>query len=126
MKCYDWNYKEGVITAGLSPYFYMSHFDSCGILVSAVSGTRATVTAALDGKHSVNSMHYKGMAIDIRTKDWKCDVETLARAIAFHLGNDYCVVMEPDHLHVQISTANIKGTIERIDCGNFIKSSRCN
>ena len=55
-----------------------------------------------DGVHGKDSLHYKGRAIDLRTKD----VSTLRviifiRALRELLGQEYDIVNEGDHIHVE-------------------------
>ena len=124
MKATNWQYKSGVIVDGISPMFYMSLWSSVGYLISQVAKAPATITAGLDGQHSTNSVHSSGKAVDVRIRDWQCDVDTLAKTIAFYLGNDYVVVQEKDHLHIQVGNRNIVGVIQKIAKGNYIKSSK--
>lgn len=61
-----------------------------------------TITSGNDGKHSVGSLHYKGLAIDIRT--WHIATESLlviAGEIRHKLGPDFDVVVEKDHIHIE-------------------------
>ena len=60
------------------------------------------VTSAIDGKHSRGSLHYAGAAVDLRTRHLSLEAtkkvrDTLARA----LGQDYDVVREKDHIHLE-------------------------
>ena len=73
-----------------------------------ITGKRACVTSVMDGKHSTNSLHYKGFAFDIRT--WAdehgtqmCDKTKLAfrNLLAERLGDDWDVVVERSHIHVE-------------------------
>lgn len=59
-----------------------------------------TITSAKDGKHMSNSKHYSGNAIDIRTRDMK-EINDTAREIKFELGEDYDVIVEKDHIHIE-------------------------
>lgn len=61
-----------------------------------------TVTSLLDGKHSEKSLHYVGLAMDLRTRHMTAeDVEGCARRLRLALGKDYDVVVEPSHLHLE-------------------------
>ena len=67
-----------------------------------------TVTSITDGKHSVNSLHYQGRAIDLRVKDDETGLPfdgrhqlIAVRELRRHLGKDYDVVLEPTHIHVE-------------------------
>lgn len=63
-------------------------------------GQEMWITSALDGKHKEGSKHYTGEAIDLRIWDLinKQDCVTLIQEA---LGNDYDVVLEPSHIHVE-------------------------
>lgn len=61
-----------------------------------------TITSAKDGKHSANSLHYEGKAVDIRTWDMKPGtIKSTARVIADRLGGKYDVVVENNHIHIE-------------------------
>ena len=59
-----------------------------------------TVTSGKDGIHSKNSLHYVGRAIDIRTRDMKLPAYT-ARKLKIALGNNFDVILESDHIHIE-------------------------
>lgn len=61
-----------------------------------------TVTSITDGTHSPNSLHYGGLAVDIRTRDLSNEQKsTLVAEMKKALGTDYDVVLESTHLHVE-------------------------
>jgi hypothetical protein len=60
------------------------------------------VTAGHDGVHKTNSLHYRGYAVDIRTRDvpgWQ--LPHLYDACVAALGHDWDVRQEGDHFHVE-------------------------
>lgn len=57
------------------------------------------VTSVIDGKHMRASIHYTGGAIDFRTPEGRG--ETLRQRIAEALGDDFDVVLEDTHIHVE-------------------------
>ena len=67
------------------------------------------VTSVTDGKHKEGSKHYTGHAFDMRT--WTTDrsgiqwsnrrKELFARQLRKALGEDYDVVVEDTHLHIE-------------------------
>lgn len=66
-------------------------------------GRAAYITSARDGKHSQQSLHYAGRAIDLRTRDLTQQQRwALQRALADALGEDYDVILEETHLHVEL------------------------
>jgi len=67
-----------------------------------------TVTSINDGKHSKESLHYKGEAFDIRTRDddsgiqWSdATKDLIAKTLRERLGPDYDVVVERHHIHCE-------------------------
>lgn len=66
------------------------------------AGYPLTLTAAIDGKHMAGSLHYAGCAVDLRTRDIPPDkLAPLRQAIQDRLGQDFDVVLEGDHFHVE-------------------------
>ena len=59
-----------------------------------------TVTSGRDGIHMKNSRHYTGDAIDIRSTDMKLP-EYTTRKIGEELGNNFDVLFENDHIHIE-------------------------
>jgi len=60
-----------------------------------------TITSGCDGKHREGSKHYKGRALDFRTRDFPYSPGTWARRIQNRLGDEYFVLVEPTHMHIQ-------------------------
>lgn len=58
------------------------------------------VTSLTDGKHSANSRHYTGDAVDLRLPMPTTKLQIVSRLIAA-LGVDYDVVLENDHIHIE-------------------------
>ena len=80
------------------------------ILLAAVAAERVyeeaghdfTITACVDGKHMAGSLHYAGQAIDVRTRDIAlADVQKLLARIKMCLGDDFDVLLEVDHIHIE-------------------------
>ena len=60
------------------------------------------ITSGVDGKHSRGSLHYQGSALDFRTHDLLPSVQKkILDEIKQRLGDDFDVVLEKDHLHVE-------------------------
>lgn len=59
------------------------------------------ITAGSDGKHMAGSRHYLGEALDIRK--WNiADVPAFVKALQAQLGPKFSVLVEADHIHVQV------------------------
>jgi len=95
-------YKKSVKVFGLSPYMHLADR-----VVEGVYGNwdfnRVTVTSAVDGKHGKNSLHYQGLAQDYRTTrlDSEFDWQKIADFIRAELTDEYDVVLESDHIHIE-------------------------
>ena len=92
--------KQGVILRGLEPRMYPVIQTAQEVWQN--HGARLTITSGLDGKHGKDSLHYAGRALDFRTRD----LDRLARAEAARelqtaLGDDFRVLLERDHIHVE-------------------------
>lgn len=98
-------FKDGVSLRGIQPVAVQ------GIVIAADVFAqwhlRFTVTSVVDGRHSENSLHYEGLAFDIRTRDdgpsyeqWS-NKEQIAQALRNALGAEWDVVVESTHIHVE-------------------------
>ena len=68
------------------------------------NGKELVITAALDGTHSAGSFHYYGFALDFRTRYFsKAVARKIAKKLQRLLGDDYVVVVESTHMHVQFN-----------------------
>jgi hypothetical protein len=63
------------------------------------------ITSLLDGTHGPNSLHYVGLAMDVRTRHLKDPdlVTPLAVRLQEELGRMYQVIAEKDHIHLEVS-----------------------
>lgn len=66
-------------------------------------GQELVVTSALDGKHGRGSLHYVGLAVDIRTWNLqgKPELDQCVQEMREALGNTFDVVIESDHIHLE-------------------------
>lgn len=95
-----------ILKQGVNPSGMRSEIMIAAIVaneVYATHGRNLVITSISDGKHSENSYHYKGLAIDCRTHYFSGQDEILqvASAITAHLGFCYDVVVESDHIHIE-------------------------
>ena len=78
-------------------------------------GQELVVTAGLDGEHSAGSLHYYGMAVDLRTRYFRPpnreegyipdEVEDIANEMRHVLGAAYDVIVHASHIHVEYDPA---------------------
>jgi hypothetical protein len=88
-------FKRGVSIKGIQPETVI------GMLLAdqALRGD-LVVTSVIDGTHMEGSLHYKGLAFDVRLLPGWIDGGSVAlRAVLGPLGFD--VVLEKDHCHVE-------------------------
>ena len=62
-------------------------------------GYELVITSTYEGNHSPGSLHYANLAIDIRAP--KKDREKLYKEIKEVLSDDYDVVLERTHIHIE-------------------------
>ena len=98
--------KEGVRFRDLWPEIYLIF----GVIDDLFRrhGVQAVITSAQDSTHGANSLHYKGRALDLRTKHLSSNAakRALVAELASLLGPDYDVILEnvgglQEHLHVE-------------------------
>jgi hypothetical protein len=95
------DYKEGVDSGAMSPEL-SGRFDAIDRVHQEIAGRGAVVTSARDGSHRVNSKHYSGEAIDLRTRDLtSSQVDRLVNELRRTLGSDFDVIREGDHIHLE-------------------------
>ena len=92
--------KAGVKAGGIQPELLLAIMVIHGIYLR--NSCPCTITSLMEGVHSTNSLHYKGRAVDIRTRDVsKPLLDAMVKEIKIGLGDEYDVVLEGDHLHVE-------------------------
>jgi len=65
-------------------------------------GQTLVITEITGGKHGNGSLHYVGLAIDIRTSYFATgEARIVADEIRISLGNQYDVVLESTHIHIE-------------------------
>lgn len=62
-------------------------------------GHELVVTSVIDGTHSRTSLHYVGAAVDLRLPGE--DGIAARNRIARRLGQDFDVVLESNHIHIE-------------------------
>ena len=92
--------KTGVKASGLKPEILLAIQEAREVY--HVLGATLVITSLLDGKHSTNSLHYEGLAVDLRTRHLDESVKPIVAArIKKALGPEYDVVLERTHLHIE-------------------------
>jgi len=66
------------------------------------------VTSVTDSEHKRGSLHYAGQAADLRTRGL-IDVIQTANGLRDRLGDDFDVVVESDHIHVEYQPKEAMG-----------------
>lgn len=94
--------KEGVRIIGIRPEVLFA-LNVCDAIYSKY-GEELVITSVNDGRHSKSSLHYAGLAVDLRTRYFDAEeVPTIAEDIRSRLGIDYDVVVEKDHIHLEFN-----------------------
>lgn len=90
--------KEGVKVTGLRPELLLALMVAKDVWQA--EGQELVITSVIDGKHSATSLHYAGQAADLRI--WGlADPAKTAALLNESLGEDYDVLAEGDHIHVE-------------------------
>jgi len=92
--------KKGVEASGVQPEILLAIQEAREVYRDL--DAELIITSLLDGKHMVGSLHYKGLAVDLRTRHLSSNDRMLAAArIRLALGPEYDVVLEKTHIHVE-------------------------
>lgn len=92
--------KDGAKVEGLKPVMLNA------LIVMAVifskHGVDMVVTEGTGGVHKVNSLHYRGYAVDLRSHQLVLVQQALVLAeIKEQLGPDFDCILEGDHYHIE-------------------------
>lgn len=92
--------KPGVTLRGVLPEMILGL-----IIVDSVMWRQFNVdpviTSITDGKHKSGSMHYLGRGADMRIWGIEDKLESVVPALKYALGENYDVVQEKDHIHLE-------------------------
>ena len=100
--------KEGVDIAGLRPEILLVLPVAESILKEMSWSVNIVITSGRDGKHSIGSFHYNGLAIDLRTREMEPgQIPHFVQHMKTCLGVQFDVVLEDTHLHIEFQP---KGT----------------
>ena len=93
--------KDGVLWQDMHPSMWYARWVA-ELCCRKKAGRDCIITSARDGKHSTNSLHYVGKALDMRTRDLTdAQIQALAGELREWLGPDFDVVVERTHIHVE-------------------------
>ena len=91
--------KPGVSLTGLRPETLAGMQIADGVFRD-LSET-LTITSCTEGSHSRGSLHYVGLAFDVRIRDLRNTVSAVTRRLYVALGDEFDVVTESDHIHIE-------------------------
>ena len=92
--------KKGVSVRGIQPEIV--HAINVANSIISQFGKDCVVTAGTDGKHMGGSLHYVGLAVDLRTRDLNAKEKAVfVYRMKTALGAEYDVVPESTHLHIE-------------------------
>lgn len=80
---------EVVLALALAQHVYAQH------------GAEFVITSVMDGEHTRASIHYAGGAADLRRPADLIQATTLVTSLRVTLGEDYDVILEGDHIHLE-------------------------
>lgn len=92
--------KAGVKVAGVKPETLIAMMVAQEVCREC--GYEFVVTSVREGQHMAKSLHYQGMAFDMRTRHMApAQIPVIRDLIAKRLGPDYDVVIEATHIHIE-------------------------
>ena len=90
--------KNGVDLRGLSSQMAIAYT----IATKCYGQYDCVITSANDSKHGPNSLHYKGQALDLRTRHMNGQgLQAVYHKLKEELGEQFDVVLESDHIHLE-------------------------
>ena len=92
--------KEGVSLVGLRPEIMVALMMAVGAYDQIDKD--CVLTSALDGRHSLTSLHYTGQAIDLRTRHLSPgEALQIVDMLVEGLTDDYDIILENNHIHIE-------------------------
>ena len=99
-------FKEGVqltATKAVNKLLY------AGERAFASVGKECIVTSGRDGVHQIQSKHYSDEALDLRRFHLEShELDTVVEALKRTLGQDFDIVIEPTHIHLEYDPKGVK------------------
>ncbi len=92
--------KKGARVRGIRPEIVLATFIISDVLHNLSHTT--TITEGTGGRHGRGSLHFSGNAVDIRTRHIpSAERHGVRYEIARRLNNEFDVVLEATHIHVE-------------------------
>ena len=102
-------FKDGVSIEGIKPEAWALAVYADQIWKQLGREEGVTITSGTDGRHSTHSLHYRGLAFDLRTRYFTESQKKQAKMmLEYYLGPDYYVLIEKTHIHAQYTHDNVK------------------
>lgn len=76
-------------------------YDVADQVYAAHGEAECVLTSGTEGRHSPGSLHYQGLAIDLRLPVVQTRSEPIRAEIAERLGGDFDVLLEALHIHIE-------------------------
>lgn len=91
--------KQGVRIHGIRPEIILAIHIIDGIYNKF--GQELVITSGIEGKHSETSDHYKGMAVDCRTRYFsELEKQEVFKEVTGAIGDDFYTLLHETHLHI--------------------------
>ena len=92
--------KKGVLISGLKPEILIGIMIIEQIFINYQ--VSMVITSITDGKHKINSKHYSGQAVDIRSRHIeKSKQQLILISLQSALTSEFTCILESDHYHIQ-------------------------
>lgn len=91
--------KQGVSLAGLKPEALAGMMLADEVFKAAAID--CVVTSGTEGKHSPGSLHYVGLAFDLRSRALYSLLDGVVQDLKGALGAEFDVVVAPTHIHIE-------------------------
>ena len=91
--------KAGVRTLGVRPEIVLALMIAKDVYAGHGQAAAFVITSIIEGVHARASIHYMGGAVDLRRPVIK--TTEIVDDLAAKLGDDYDVVLENDHVHIE-------------------------
>lgn len=99
--------KAGVQLLNLQPQMAIAYAICCEVYRQF--DEECVITSGCEGTHSDMSRHYLGLALDLRTRELdKPEQRQVRNECARRLGDEFDVILEKTHLHVEYDPKRTK------------------